>query len=66
MPYLRRPINFQLIALFIFHTHMFNFIATGLANTFLEHGNVRPIEKKKKKTEQSDLGAQRRALRIYN
>ena len=49
MPYLRRPINFQLIALFIFHTHMFNFIATGLANTFLEHGNVRPIEKKKKK-----------------
>ena len=27
---------------------MFNFIATGLANTFLEHGNVRPIEKKKK------------------
>ena len=65
MPYLRRPINFQLIALFIFHTHMFNFIATGLANTFLEHGNVRPIEKKKK-TEQSDLGAQRRALRIYN
>ena len=65
MPYLRRPINFQLIALFIFHTHMFNFIATGLANTFLEHGNVRPIEKKKKK-EQSDLGAQRRALRIYN
>ena len=65
MPYLRRPINFQLIALFIFHTHMFNFIATGLANTFLEYGNVRPIEKKKK-TEQSDLGAQRRALRIYN
>ena len=27
---------------------MFNFVATGLANTFLEHGNVRPIEKKKK------------------
>ena len=27
---------------------MFNFIETGLANTFLEHRNVRPIEKKKK------------------
>ena len=46
---------------------MLNFISTGLANTFLEHGNVRPIEKKKKKkTEKSDLGAQRRALQIYN
>ena len=47
---------------------MFTLISAGLANTFLEHRQnfVRPIEKKKKKTEKSDLGAQRRALQIYN
>ena len=36
---------------------MFNFISTGLANTFLEHGNVRPIEKKKKKTRKIGFGS---------
>ena len=36
---------------------MFNFISTGLANTFLEHGNVRPIEKKKKKNRKIGFGS---------